>query len=51
MADFGFLIPPGMETRIIISPKISVASETVRDIEVSKRMCFFSNERNLLFYR
>ncbi|KAH1018034.1 hypothetical protein HUJ05_005863 [Dendroctonus ponderosae] len=51
MADFGFLISPGFETRVTIEPSVREATETLRDVAVQKRQCYFSNERPLQYYR
>ncbi|KAK4879622.1 hypothetical protein RN001_007768 [Aquatica leii] len=51
MADFALLIAPGLEARVVIQPKIYDASQTIRSIDIKKRMCYFSNERDLQFYR
>ncbi|XP_076270438.1 pickpocket protein 28-like [Rhynchophorus ferrugineus] len=51
MADFGFLISPGFETRISIEPAIREATSALRDIPIEKRQCYFSNERPLQYYR
>lgn len=51
MADFALLIPPGVETRIVIQPKIYDATPSLRNIAINKRMCYFTNEKRLQFYR
>ncbi|XP_034937695.1 pickpocket protein 28-like [Chelonus insularis] len=51
MADFGFAISPGEETRIIISPRILTASLSILEIPRKKRKCFFNSERKLKYYR
>ncbi|KAK5646217.1 hypothetical protein RI129_004681 [Pyrocoelia pectoralis] len=51
MADFALLTAPGIEARIIIRPKIYDASFTIRGIDIKKRMCYFTNEKDLQFYR
>ncbi|KAB0798040.1 hypothetical protein PPYR_09033 [Photinus pyralis] len=51
MADFAILISPGLESRVSIEPKIYDASYTIKEIEIEKRMCYFTNERSLQFYR
>lgn len=51
MADFGFLISPGTESRIAISPVVREATPALRNIDISKRQCYFSNERPLKYYR
>ncbi|XP_017783361.1 PREDICTED: pickpocket protein 28-like [Nicrophorus vespilloides] len=51
VADFGFLIPPGDETRVTIEPIIMDATKGIKGIDIKKRQCFFNNERYLQFYR
>lgn len=49
--NFGFSIAPGFESRVIITPKISDASDKVRPIPQSQRKCVFSSEGNLSYFR
>lgn len=51
MADFGFLISPGFETRVTIDPSIREASHSLRNVPINQRQCYFSNERPLQYYR
>ncbi|KAI4464283.1 amiloride-sensitive sodium channel-related [Holotrichia oblita] len=51
MADFGFFMRPGLEARIVIKPKKVESTETLKNIDVVKRQCFFPEERYLQFYR
>ncbi|XP_029173329.1 pickpocket protein 28-like [Nylanderia fulva] len=51
IADFSFSITPGEETRVIIRPRISTASKTIKSIPKKKRKCFFTTERKLRYYR
>ncbi|KAK4879623.1 hypothetical protein RN001_007769 [Aquatica leii] len=51
MSEFALLVAPGLEARIVIQPKIYDASQTIRAIDIKKRMCYFTNERDLQFYR
>lgn len=50
MANFGFFISPGLETKVVISPKISEASQLIRKVPVQQRQCIFANEANLSYY-
>lgn len=50
VAQFGFLIAPGEEYRVVIRPIISNASSSLRRIPENKRQCVFSDERYLKFY-
>ncbi|KAF5271318.1 hypothetical protein FQA39_LY08116 [Lamprigera yunnana] len=51
MADFATFVAPGLEARIVIQPKIYDASQTIRGIDIARRMCYFTKERDLQFYR
>lgn len=51
ISAFGTLICPGTETQVIIKPTMDIASNQLRGIDQDKRQCFFSDERNLRFYR
>ncbi|XP_060517750.1 pickpocket protein 28-like [Cylas formicarius] len=51
MADFGFLVSPGFETRISIEPSVREATDSLRGVAIEKRQCYFSNERPLQYYR
>ncbi|XP_015594264.1 pickpocket protein 28 [Cephus cinctus] len=51
IADFGFSLNPGSETRVIISPRITTASKTIIKVPLKKRKCFFTTERKLRYYR
>ncbi|XP_077288026.1 pickpocket protein 28-like [Arctopsyche grandis] len=49
--DFGDLIPPGRESRVVVKPRIYDAQPNVRSISLNKRRCYFSDERQLVYYR
>lgn len=51
MANFGFFVSPGLETKIVITPKISEASEVIRKVPVKQRQCIFADEANLSYYK
>jgi amiloride-sensitive sodium channel len=51
IAEFGFLLSPGKEYRVVIKPTISNASSSLRKIPKDKRQCVFSDEKYLKFYR
>lgn len=51
IADYGFTVTPGHETRAVITPKISDATNLVRKVPIQLRQCFFSNEGNLTYFR
>lgn len=50
IASFGFSVAAGLETKVVITPKISDASELIRNIPIEKRQCMFANEANLSYY-
>lgn len=50
IAHYGFFVSPGLETKVVISPKISQASEMIRKVPVEQRQCMFANEANLSYY-
>jgi acid-sensing ion channel, other len=50
VANFGFYVSPGLETKVVISPKISEASYLIRNVPILQRQCMFANEVNLSFY-
>lgn len=50
IASFGFFVAPGRETKVVITPKITEASESIRKIPIEKRQCIFENEANLSYY-
>ncbi|PSN50939.1 hypothetical protein C0J52_08126 [Blattella germanica] len=51
VSEFGYIISPGKEYRVVISPTIMNASASLRGIPKNKRQCLFSNEKYLKFYR
>ncbi|RZC39686.1 pickpocket protein 28-like, partial [Asbolus verrucosus] len=51
IADYGFLVSPGVEARYIIKPEIRQATPSLRGVSVEKRQCFFQDERPLHYYR
>lgn len=51
ISDYGMLVSPGQESRIIIRPQIQTASRILRSIPIAKRKCIFSNEANLSYFR
>ncbi|CAH1368714.1 unnamed protein product [Tenebrio molitor] len=51
IADFGFLVSPGVEARFAILPEIREATPSLRDVDVEKRQCFFQDERPLRYFR
>ncbi|KAJ6634965.1 Pickpocket protein 28 [Pseudolycoriella hygida] len=51
LQNFGFSLTPGYESRVVITPKLSDASDKVRPIPQSQRKCVFANEANLSYFR
>lgn len=51
LENFGFSITPGYESRVVITPIISDASNQVRPIPQSQRNCIFASEGNLSYFR
>jgi acid-sensing ion channel, other len=50
LANFGFFIEPGRETKIVITPKISEATDLIRKVPMQQRQCVFAVENNLSYY-
>lgn len=50
VANFGFFVSPGLETKVVITPKISEASELIRKVPLQQRQCIFADEANLSYY-
>ena len=51
IANYGFFVGTGMETKVVISPKISEASDLIRKVPIQQRQCIFANEANLSYYK
>lgn len=51
LTNFGFYVGTGMETEVVITPKISEASMLIRNVPIQQRQCIFANEANLSFYQ
>lgn len=51
ITDFGMLISPGRETRIVITPKLTTASRLIRDVPIEQRQCMFPGETSLKYFR
>ncbi|XP_045516892.1 pickpocket protein 28-like [Pieris brassicae] len=51
IAKLGEIYGPGIEARVAVKPRILDAQPALKYIDVSKRFCLFSSERNLGFYR
>ncbi|KAJ4440577.1 hypothetical protein ANN_08722 [Periplaneta americana] len=51
IAQYGHLIGPGMEYRIIATPKITNSTRSLRFIKEKDRQCAFSSDRYLKYFR
>jgi amiloride-sensitive sodium channel len=51
IAYYGAMVPPGRESKVIITPNIMTSEENIGDISVQKRQCYFTSERYLRYYR
>lgn len=51
ISDFGMLISPGHESRIVITPKIMTATRLIRNVPIEQRQCIFPSEANLSYFR
>jgi acid-sensing ion channel, other len=46
-----FLAPYKHYTQVLISPRVTITGPELRELPVSKRQCYFSDERYLRFFR
>lgn len=51
ITDFGMLVSPGKESRIVITPRISTTSSLIRNVPMEQRQCMFPSEANLKYFR
>lgn len=51
MREYGFTLSPGKETRVIITPHITDADDSIQKIAPKIRQCYFLNEKRLRYYR
>ncbi|XP_072934740.1 pickpocket protein 28-like [Epargyreus clarus] len=51
IAKLGEIYGPGIEARAAIQPRILDAQPALRYIDIDKRLCLFSSEIDLVFYR
>nr|CAI5868443.1 unnamed protein product [Callosobruchus analis] len=49
--EFGHLLNPGVEIRVAINPVIKQARESLINIPITKRLCYFEGEKFLKYYR
>lgn len=50
MANFGFFVQTGAESKVVITPKISDASNMIRKVPLLQRQCIFASEANLSYF-
>ncbi|XP_048482173.1 pickpocket protein 28 isoform X4 [Plutella xylostella] len=51
IAAYGDIYGPGAEARVAVTPRILDAQPQLQAIDRAQRLCVFSSERNLTFYR
>lgn len=51
VSSFGVSVGPGQETKVVIVPHIMSATPQLETVDLSKRLCFFEDEKHLSFYR
>ncbi|CAB3220489.1 unnamed protein product [Arctia plantaginis] len=51
LRNLGEIYAPGIEGRISICPEISDSRSSLRTIDIKKRLCLFSSEKELVFFR
>lgn len=51
IADYGFSITPGHETRVVVTPRIADASPLITRVPIRQRNCVFNDEGNLTYFR
>lgn len=51
IANYGFSLTPGFETRVTILPKFTSASHLIRNVPIEQRQCVFANEVQLKYFR
>lgn len=51
IADYGIALTTGYESRVVVTPSLSDASDVLRKVPKTVRQCVFENEHNLSYYR
>lgn len=51
ISHYGTSVSNGYESRIVITPTLSVASDAIRNLPVNVRQCLFEQENYLTYYR
>lgn len=51
ISNFGFSLSTGLETKVVITPKISEATDLIRRVPIQQRQCLFASENDLSYYR
>lgn len=51
IANYGVSLSPGLESRAIINPRFTEASDRLRSIPIIQRQCVYANELRLSYFR
>lgn len=51
IADLGYLLEPGVESRIAVNVDVQLATDSIRGIDYRKRKCFFTDEKFLRYFQ
>lgn len=51
ISEYGLYVSPGLESRILVTPRINAASRLIRKVKIEQRQCVFANEANLSYFR
>uniref|UniRef100_A0A8R2QYS9 Uncharacterized protein n=1 Tax=Bombyx mori TaxID=7091 RepID=A0A8R2QYS9_BOMMO len=51
LRNLGEIYGPGIEARVAIKPRILDANPSLQTIDIQKRLCLFSSEKELAFFR
>lgn len=51
IAHYGTSVATGFETRVVITPILSHASNRIRGVPTAVRQCIFEDENNLTYFR
>ncbi|KAF6201828.1 hypothetical protein GE061_004223 [Apolygus lucorum] len=49
--SFGVSLAPSSETKVVVKPRQVTSTKELESISITKRSCFFENERQLFFYK
>lgn len=51
ITNYGTQVSNGYESRVVIAPTLSEATEPIKKLPIGIRQCIFENENNLTYYR